>query len=74
MMGATLTQAMKELQKLQALHERRPGVGRRDLSEVEVARTISFVINQAAWGKATPAQRGKLSRFISRSTRRRRKT
>ena len=55
-MAPTLTQAMRELEKLQQLHQRRPGGGKRELTEVEICRAINLTLCKAAAGLATPRE------------------
>ena len=55
-MAPTLTQAMRELEKLQQMHERRPGCGKRELTEVEVCRRINLTLCKAVAGVANPRE------------------
>ena len=55
-MAPTISQALKELAKLQQLHERRPGGQRGDITDVETARAINLTLRKAALGLANPRE------------------
>ena len=55
-MTVTMTQALRQLEKMQELVDKREGRTSGPMTDVEEARAISFAINQAAYGNATPKQ------------------
>ena len=55
-MPATMTQALRQLEQLQEIVDSREARTTGPMSEVELARAVSFAINQAAYGNATPKQ------------------
>ena len=54
-MAPTLSQAMRELAKLEQMHERRPG-GKRELTDVEFYRGLHWALYRAAAGLANPRE------------------
>ena len=56
-MAPTLTQAMRELEKLQQMDERRPAG--RELTEVEICRRINLTLRRAIMGVANPRELAK---------------
>ena len=55
-MPATMTQALRQLEQLQEIVDSREARTTGPMSEVELARAVSFAINQEAYGNATPKQ------------------
>ena len=55
-MTVTMTQALRQLEQLQGLVDEREARTIGPMTDVELARAVSFAINQAAYGNATPKQ------------------
>ena len=55
-MTVTMTQALRQLEQLQGLVDKREARTSGPMTDVEISRAACFAISQAAHGHATPAQ------------------